>query len=203
MQSKFITFEGIDGAGKSTHIAATVAQLRAAGHEVVQTREPGGTPLGETLRGLFLNEAMAPITELLLVFAARREHLEKIIWPALARGAWVVCDRFTDATIAYQGFGRALGVEQVKVLAQFTHPNFAPNLTLWFDVSPHVAAQRLAAGREESDRFEQEQSAFFERVRAGYASVAALEPQRVKRIDSEAALEVVAAAVSAHVRDLL
>jgi dTMP kinase len=203
MQPKFITFEGIDGAGKSTHIAATVAQLRAAGRDVVQTREPGGTPLGETLRGLFLKESMAATTELLLVFAARREHLEKVIWRALARGAWVVCDRFTDATIAYQGFGRELGVQQVRDLAHFTHPNFAPDLTLWFDVSPAVAAQRLAAGRAESDRFEREQAAFFERVRKGYASIAAREPERVKRLDSEETLEEVARNVQRHVSALL
>ncbi len=203
MQAKFITFEGIDGAGKSTHIAATVTQLRAAGKEVVQTREPGGTPLGETLRGLFLNEAMAPTTELLLVFAARREHLEKVIWPALARGAWVVCDRFTDATVAYQGFGRALGAQSVHALAEFTHPEFAPDLTLWFDVSPQTAAQRLAAGRAESDRFEQEHTAFFERVRAGYAAIAGAEPQRVKQLDAEASVAAVAAAVRGHVVALL
>jgi dTMP kinase len=203
MRGMFITFEGIDGAGKSTHVEAAAARIAAAGHEVVRSREPGGTPLGEAVRSLFLNQTMTPSAELLLVFAARREHLETLIWPALERGAWVLCDRFTDATMAYQGYGRALGAARVDALAAWTHPNFVPNLTLWFDVEPQLAAARLAASRAQSDRFEREQTTFFERVRAGYAAIAQAEPQRFKRIDSAAPLDRVAAAVNVEIDTLL
>ncbi len=203
MQGKFITFEGIDGAGKSTHIEATKAQICAAGIECIQTREPGGTPLGEKIRALFLNETMMPLTELMLVFAARREHLETVIWPALSRGAWVICDRFTDATVAYQSYGRGLGIEPVETLAQFIHPDFSPDLTLWFDVAPDIAAARVAAGRTHKDRFEREQAQFFARVREGYAAVAASAPQRVVRIDAEMALAEVALAVQRAVAGVL
>jgi dTMP kinase len=199
MKGKFITFEGIDGAGKSTHIASTVARIAAQGFEVVQSREPGGTPLGEKLRALFLKEAMTPTTELLLVFAARREHLETVIWPALDRGAWVVCDRFTDATFAYQAYGRVLGTKPIEVLAEFVHPSFEPDLTLWFDVTPGTAAARLAEGREQRDRFEQEQATFFTRVRAGYAELAKQHPQRFVRIDGEAPIEAVAQQLDAEI----
>jgi dTMP kinase len=202
MRGKFITFEGIDGAGKSTHIAATVSQLEARGLDVVQTREPGGTALGEKIRELFLNENMMPITELLLVFAARREHLERVIWPALDRGAWVVCDRFTDATFAYQAYGRVLGAQPVNTLADFVHAGFVPDLTIWFDVEPATAAARLAHGREGRDRFEQEQSQFFTRVRAGYAELHRLHGERVQRIDGEAPVETVAQGVSQIVAGL-
>jgi dTMP kinase len=203
MQPKFITFEGIDGAGKSTHIAATVAQLRAAGREVVQTREPGGTDLAEELRRYILCKPMAATTELLLMFASRREHLEQKIWPALKSGKWVVCDRFTDSTMAYQGYGRNLGISLVSELARLAHPDFSPDLTLWFDVSPEVAAQRIETGRGVTDRFEREQAAFFERVRNGYASIAAREPERVKRVNSEETLEKVALNVQRHIAALL
>ncbi len=203
MQGTFITFEGIDGAGKSSHVAAAVAQLRAAGLEVVQTREPGGTALAEKIRALFLHDAMTPTTELLLVFAARREHLETVIWPALERGAWVVCDRFTDATVAYQAAGRGLSRHMVDALAALVHPNFAPELTLWFDVTPETAAARLAAGRADKDRFEAEQTAFFARVREGYAALAVAEPARIKRIDGEAAFDRVGREVAAHILAML
>ncbi len=203
MRGKFITFEGIDGAGKSTHVEAAASRIAGAGYTVVRSREPGGTPLGEAVRGLFLNQAMTPSAELLLVFAARREHLETLIWPALERGAWVLCDRFTDATVAYQGFGRELGAARVDALAEWTHPAFKPDLTLWFDVDPQLAAARLAASRAQSDRFEREQSSFFARVRAGYAAIAQAEPQRFKRIDSGAPLDRVAADVSAAIDRVL
>jgi len=180
---RFITFEGIDGAGKSTHIEALAQHLRRGGESVMCTREPGGTPLAERLRELVLHAPMDPLTEALLVFAARRDHLQHLIEPALARGDTVLCDRFTDATFAYQGGGR--GFDQA-VLAQLEHwvqGARQPELTLWFDVDPEVAAQRRAAART-ADRFEQQDVSFFARVRAGYALRQQTAPQRVVRIDA-------------------
>lgn len=203
MRGKFITFEGIDGAGKSTHLDAAVRRIRAAGLDVLQTREPGGTPLGEKIRALFLHETMTATTELLLVFAARREHLETVVWPALDRGTWVLCDRFTDATFAYQAYGRVLGAQPVDMLADFVHPGFAPDRTLWFDVTPATAAARLAAGRDGKDRFEQEQLEFFIRVRAGYAELAKRNPDRIVRLDGERPVAEVSRKVSAVLEDLL
>ena len=144
MRGKFITFEGIDGAGKSTHIESVRAFLAARGKTVVMTREPGGTELGEAIRGLFLDRSMSPASEALLVFAARREHLERVVWPALERGDWVLCDRFTDATFAYQGGGREMGFDRIQVLADWVHPGFAPDLTLLFDLPPDAAHDRVA-----------------------------------------------------------
>lgn len=164
---RFITFEGIDGAGKSTHIAPFAELLRSRGHRVEVTREPGGTELGELLRDMTLNHAMAPLTELLLVFAARAEHLACRIRPALARGDWVVCDRFTDSTFAYQGAGREMGTDRVRVLESLVHPDLQPDHTFLFDLAPAEAARRRAAARA-ADRFEAEDLQFFERVRAGY-----------------------------------
>ena len=144
---RFITFEGIDGAGKTTHLDALERAWREAGHEVVRTREPGGTPLAEQLRGLFLHEPMDSLTEALLVFAARRDHLTQVIEPALARGAWVLCDRFTDATYAYQSGGRGMSAERIGELEQWVHPDLQPDLTLLFDVPPDVAEARRSAAR--------------------------------------------------------
>jgi len=168
MSGRFITFEGIDGAGKSTQIAAAVALIAAQGCEVVQTREPGGTPLAEKLRELALHQPMHLETEALVMFAARREHLAARIEPALAAGQWVVCDRFSDATYAYQVGGRGLDAAKFAVLEQWVHPNRQPDLTFLFDLDPAIAAARMAASRSEGDRFEREQADFFARVRAAY-----------------------------------
>ncbi len=188
-QGRFITLEGIDGAGKSTQLAALVAFLQQRGVDLVQTREPGGTPLGETLRALLLHEAMHPDTEAMLMFAARREHLAEVIEPALAAGRWVVCDRFSDATFAYQGAGRGLPLARLEVLEQWTHGSLQPDLTLLFDLPEDVAAARVQAGRDAADRFEQEQQAFFARVRAGYLARAAADPGRFLVLDAGRAPE--------------
>jgi dTMP kinase len=180
---RFITFEGIDGAGKSTHVAWFADLLKSLGHRVMITREPGGTALGEQLRDLTLNHPMAPLTELLLVFAARAEHLEERIRPALSRGEWVVCDRFTDSTFAYQGAGRQIGIERVRNLEALVHPDLQPHHTFLFDLNPVEAARRRAAARA-ADRFEAEDLAFFDRVRGGYLQRAADFPGRFTVIDS-------------------
>jgi dTMP kinase len=183
---RFITFEGIDGAGKSTHIDALAQHLARSGAPVVSTREPGGTPLAERLRELVLHAPMDPLTEALLVFAARRDHLLNVIEPALARGDTVLCDRFTDATFAYQGGGRGFDLAVLAQLEQWVHGLRQPDLTLWFDVDARIAAERRAAVRS-ADRFEQQDLAFFERVRAGYAVRMQAAPARFVRVD--AALE--------------
>lgn len=180
---KFITFEGIDGAGKSTHLEYVAGLLRARGKNVVLTREPGGTPLGEKLRALLLHEKMHLETETLLMFAARREHIAQVIEPALARGDWVISDRFTDATFAYQGAGRNLSLEKLNTLEQWVHPNLQPDLTLLFDVPLDVARARLDATRT-LDKFEQEKAEFFAATRAGYLRRAEQFPQRFRVIDS-------------------
>lgn len=190
----FITFEGIDGAGKSSHIESLAAAFRAQGRTVTQTREPGGTALAEQLRALVLHESMDALTEALLVFAGRRDHLRRVIEPALTRGEVVLCDRFTDATFAYQGAGRGfdtavlLELERLAQTGLGPHPAQmrSPDLTLWFDLAPAVAAQRLAGARV-PDRFESEPAEFFARVAQGYADRAAGAPHRFARLD--AALE--------------
>ncbi len=190
----FITFEGIDGAGKSTHIAALADAFRAAGRSIALTREPGGTPLAEKLRELVLNDAMDPLSEALLMFAARRDHLQQVIEPALQRGEVVLCDRFTDATFAYQGSGRGFDLGVLRQLEQWvqSRPDSAqlrqPDLTVWFDLPPAVAAQRLASARV-PDRFESQPQAFFERVAAGYAARMDESPDRFARIASDQSLE--------------
>jgi dTMP kinase len=184
MTGRFVTFEGIDGAGKSSHIESVAAWLRARGAEVLVTREPGGTELAESLRELVLYRAMDALTEALLVFAARRDHLVRRIEPALAAGWAVLCDRFTDATFAYQGAGRGFDTHVLAQLEQWVQQGRQPDLTLWFDVSPHTAAQRRSAVRA-PDRFEAEEIAFFQRVRAGYAQRCAAAPQRFVRLDGE------------------
>ena len=186
---KFITFEGIDGAGKSSHIDGVVDFLRRHGLSVVSTREPGGTPLGEKLRELLLSDAMHLETEALLMFAARREHLAQLIEPALARGDWVVCDRFSDATYAYQGGGRGLDKTKFAQLEQWVHGHLQPDLTFLFDLPPAVAGQRIAAQGRELDRFEQERDDFHSRVRQAYLERAAQSPQRMVVIDADQRLE--------------
>jgi len=180
---KFITFEGVDGAGKSTHITAFADALRQHGKTVVTTREPGGTPLGEKLRGLLLHEQMHLETEALLMFAARREHLAQLIMPALVRGDWVISDRFTDATFAYQGGGRGLSLDKLSQLEHWVQGDLQPDLTLLFDVPLEVARERLQNSRD-LDKFEQEQEDFFVRVRQVYLQRAAQFPERIRLIDS-------------------
>jgi len=180
---RFITLEGIDGAGKSTHLASLAARLASGGREVVTTREPGGTPLAERLRELLLHSPMDSLSETLLVFAARREHLNQIIEPALARGAVVLCDRFTDATFAYQGAGRGLPLFMLSHLEQWVQAGRHPDLTLWFDLPVAAAAQRRNAARP-PDRFERQDVAFFDRVRNGYLDRMRGSPERIVRIDA-------------------
>ena len=187
---RFVTFEGIDGAGKSSHVEALAQWVRERGVEVVLTREPGGTPLAEALREKFLHDPMDALTEVLLMFAGRRDHLKRVIEPALARGAWVLCDRFTDATFAYQGAGRGFDETVLAQLEGWVQQGRAPDLTLWFDVPPAEAARRRAAARD-ADRLEREDLAFFERVRSGYARRADAEPARFARLDSSQALDTV------------
>lgn len=202
MRGKFITFEGIDGAGKSTHIESVRAFLAARGKSVVMTREPGGTELGEAIRGLFLGRTMSPASEALLVFAARREHLERVVWPALERGDWVLCDRFTDATFAYQGGGREMGFDRIQTLADWVHPGFAPDLTLLFDLPPDAAHDRVAH-RGELDRIESEVSDFHVRVRDAYLRRANAEPERIKVLSSDQSKETVRSRVLACAMQLL
>lgn len=198
-KGRFITFEGIDGAGKSTQIAAAVAWVRSQGFDVVQSREPGGTPLGEKLRELLLHESMHLETEAMLMFAARREHLAQVIAPSLARGEWVVCDRFSDASYAYQAGGRGLPRDKFTALESWVHPDFQPDLTFLFDLPPALAAQRLQSGRENTDRFEREQRDFFERVRNAYLERAASSAGRIVVIDADRTPDV----ISAHVLAVL
>ncbi len=185
MTRRFITFEGIDGAGKSTHIEPLADRLRTRGWRVVCSREPGGTPLAEKLRELLLHEPMDGVAETLLVFAARRNHIERVIAPALARGDVVLCDRFSDATFAYQGAGRGQDGAMLRALEAWVQAGLQPDLTLWFDIEPALAAWRRAAARA-ADRFEAEDLAFFERVRAGYVARMGEAPGRIVRIDSAA-----------------
>jgi dTMP kinase len=185
MSGRFITFEGIDGAGKSSHITSLQAWLRRRGHEVLLTREPGGSPLAEKLRDIVLHQPMDALSETLLIFAARRDHLQSCIEPALARGAVVLCDRFTDATFAYQGAGRGFDLEVLAQLEGWVQQGRQPDLTFWFDLPPQVAAERRAAVRV-PDRFEQQDTAFFSRVREGYAQRLAQSPRRFVRIQADA-----------------
>jgi len=193
---RFISFEGIDGAGKSTHIRAVADWFRARGADVQLSREPGGTPLAETLRDIVLKEPMGSLTELLLMFAGRRDHVETVIKPALAAGKTLLCDRFTDASFAYQGGGRGLPLAVLETLADWVQEGTEPELTLWFDLPAAQAAARRAGARE-ADRIEQQDLDFFERVRAGYAARAAKAPGRIVRVDASGTVEQVGAQVLA------
>ncbi len=198
MRGRFITFEGAEGVGKSTQIAHAAAHLRARGLEPVVTREPGGTPLAERLRRLVLEPQDGPVdaaTELLLIFAARANHVATVIRPALRRGRFVLCDRFTDATLAYQGGGSGMNEAWIRQLARIAHPRLEPDLTLLLDADPSVTMARLAGRGGCADRFESEGGAFFERVRRRYLAIAAAEPGRVRVIDASKGEAEVAAAV--------
>ena len=190
MTGRFVTFEGIDGAGKSSHIGWFADRLRARGLRVVETREPGGTELAEAIRDWVLNRPMSRRTEALLVFAARQDHLDTVIRPALADGRWVVCDRFTDSTVAYQGGGRGLPIVDILALEHWVHPDLQPNRTYLFDVDPETAARRRSAVRQ-ADRFEAEDLAFFARVQRAYLDRAAASPARFVRIDGAQSIEAI------------
>jgi len=200
-RGRFVTVEGIDGAGKSTHLPWIRERIARDGRRVWMTREPGGTLLGERLRELLLHEPMAPLTELLLMFAARREHCEREIWPRLAAGEWIVCDRFTDATYAYQGGGHRIASAQIAEVEHFALDGFQPDLTLVFDVPVTVSRERLASGRT-LDKFERQQEEFFERVRAAYLARANADPQRCRIIDATRSLDEVRTQI-AHVLEEL
>jgi len=189
-RGKFITFEGIDGAGKSTHLEWLTARLREQGRSVVLTREPGGTPLGERLREIMLHSPMSAMTELLLAFASRAEHLDQLIRPALARGDWVICDRFTDSSFAYQGGGRGLPSEAIASLEAMVQEGLQPDCTLLFDLDPGEAARRRSSARG-ADRFEAEDLVFFENVRRAYLARAAADPARFRIIDSNQGVDPV------------
>ena len=190
--SKFITFEGVDGAGKSTHLAWFADALRQRGPDVIVTREPGGTPLGEQLREILLNQTMSIGTEALLMFAARLEHIEQVIKPALRAGKWVISDRFSDASFAYQGGGRGVPLDKLEQLERWVHADLQPDLTLLFDIPVEVARQRLA-NNVTLDRFEQEKGAFFEKVRQAYLDRYRKNPQRFALIDAAQSPEKVKA----------
>lgn len=183
-KGRFITFEGVDGAGKSTHLEWFTNALRQRGIDLLLTREPGGTPLGEKLREILLHQPMHAETEAMLMFAARREHVEQVIRPALQRGTWVISDRFSDASFAYQGGGRGVPLAKLEQLEQWVHGDLQPDLTLLFDIPIEVARQRLA-NNASLDRFEQERGEFFERVRQAYLARAAKTPQRFAVIRAE------------------
>ena len=191
MTAKFITLEGMDGAGKSTHIPTIIEMLRARGREVVSTREPGGTELGEHLRELLLHEAMHAETETLLMFAARREHIANVIAPALKRGAYVLSDRFTDATYAYQSGAKGVSANKVEILEQWVQEALQPDITLLFDVPVEVSIARLAGARS-PDKFERESADFFTNIRNAYLLRASQNPERFRVIDASKPLEDVA-----------
>ncbi len=183
-RGKFLTLEGIDGAGKSSHTTFIADHIRAQGFEVITTREPGGTKLGEALRAMLLNDKMHPETEALLMFASRREQLAEIIEPSLAAGKWVICDRFTDSTYAYQCGGRGLSQDRIGVLSDWVHGHLQPDLTYLFDAPLAVARERLDNNKAEPDKFEREQQDFFAKVRAAYLQLATDFPQRIKVVNS-------------------
>jgi dTMP kinase len=183
-RGRFITLEGVDGAGKSTHVAWIAERLRARGHTVLVTREPGGTPLAERLRELVLAEPMDPIAETMLLFAARADHVQRVIDPALRAGTWVLCDRFTDATFAYQGGGKGVAAELIAHLAQVSHDGLLPDRTLVFDCPYEVSRARLEQTGRVPDRFERENREFFERVRQEYLGLARSDPERIRVVDA-------------------
>lgn len=183
-RGRFITLEGVDGAGKSTHVAWIAERLRARNRPVLVTREPGGTPLAERLRELVLSEPMDPIAETMLLFAARADHVRHVIDPALRAGTWVLCDRFTDATFAYQGGGKGVAAELIAHLAQVSHDGLLPDRTLVFDCSYEVSRERLNRTGRAPDRFERENREFFERVRHAYLALARSDPERIRVVDA-------------------
>lgn len=201
---KFITLEGLDGAGKSTQLTWLAENIQDRGFNVIVTREPGGTPLGEQLRAILLDNkvTMHPETEALLMFAARREHIDKVILPALAQGNWVISDRFTDASFAYQGGGRQVAINRLEVLEQWTQDKLQPDLTLYFDVPIALGRQRVTRIKV-ADRFEQEQADFFQRVRSAYLKRSKKFPQRINLIDASQTLEKVSAEVTKVLEDRL
>lgn len=203
-RGRFVTLEGIEGVGKSTNLDFVAAHLRAAGLPVVVTREPGGTPAGEELRSLLLRPDMTidGVTEILMVFAARAAHIEQVIEPALAAGKWVVCDRFTDATYAYQGAGRGIADTMIRQLEELVQGGLKPDLTLLLDVPLEISSGRQQ-GRDERDRFEREESAFFERVRRRYLELAAREPERIRLIDASRSLPDVQRKLAAALATLI
>jgi len=188
-RGRFITLEGVDGAGKSTHVAWIAERLRARGHAVLVTREPGGTPLAERLRELVLAEPMDPIAETMLLFAARADHVQRVIDPALRSGTWVLCDRFTDATFAYQGGGKGVAAELIAHLAQVSHDGLLPDRTLVFDCPYEVSRERLEQTGRVPDRFERENREFFERVRQEYLGLARSDPERIRLVDASKSLD--------------
>ena len=199
MRGQFITFEGIEGVGKSTQLAQAALHLRGRGIDPLLTREPGGTPLAEALRALVLQRRDRPVgitAELLMIFAARASHVTDVIAPALARGRWVLCDRFTDATEAYQGAGHGVAQSMIRQLAAIAHPDLLPDLTLLLDAPPAIALARVASRGASLDRFEAENQEFFERVRRGYLDIAAREPARVRLIDATGDERQVATAIA-------
>ncbi len=204
-RGRFITLEGIDGAGKSTHVSWLVERVAQMGRTPVATREPGGTPLGEALRELLLREPMTHDSEAMLMFAARREHLDRVIRPALARGDWVVCDRFTDATFAYQGGGHGVSFDAIAALERWVHGDCQPDLTVLFDVPIGVSRERLDRARAEGrtlDKFEREANAFFERVRRTYHDRAKADPRRFRVVDSTQPVVAVRAELAGHLSAL-
>jgi dTMP kinase len=201
-RGRFITLEGVDGAGKSSHGPWIATRLKAPGREVLVTREPGGTPVAETLRALVLAEPMDALCETLLMFAARADHVARAIAPALERGVWVLCDRFTDSTCAYQGGGKGVPMDLIERLAEHAHPGLKPDRTLLFDCSFEVSRARLAAAGRAPDRFEGESREFFERVRAAYRRLAAAEPERIRVIDGAQPPERVRALIEAALAEL-
>jgi dTMP kinase len=198
---RFISVEGIDGAGKSTHVQWLAQQIRSLGHEIVLTREPGGTPLGEALRTLLLNHPMSADTEALLMFGARNENLEQVIRPALAAGRWVLSDRFTDASYAYQGAGKGVGPERLGALERWVQRGLQPDLTILFDLDVRVARERLRDARE-PDKFERQDAAFFERARQGYLARAAADPARIKIVDASGSIEEIREKLEKYVSNI-
>jgi dTMP kinase len=191
MRGKLITLEGVDGAGKSSHVEFVADTLRARGRKVLVTREPGGSPLAEMLRTIVLEQAMDAVAETLLMFAARADHVARAVRPALDAGTWVVCDRFTDASVAYQGAGKGVPAQLIRQLADAAHPGLSPDLTLLFDCPWEVAQERLARGARKKDRFEREGQDYFERVRSCYLELARNEPSRVRTIDANQRLDTI------------
>ena len=202
VRGTFVTLEGVDGAGKSTHVEFIADTLGARGHHVIVTREPGGTDLAEQLRKAILQHPMQPLAETLLLLAARADHVARVILPALDAGHWVVCDRFSDATVAYQGAGKGVSLELIERLSAAVHPGLRPDRTLVFDCTYDVARQRLAASGKPLDRFEREDRAFFERVRAAYLARAQAEPARLRVIDASGEVVAVRKAIETHLAGL-